>query len=323
MSESTVRPPFDPGIERALERGTVTITPDGIAAARALETPDAELAAALECADPAGDLDHRTVSIPGFGGDPITVAILARRDHRGAGPGILHSHGGGMVLGHRYSGIGEIAAWVREFDAVAVSVEYRLAPEFPDPVPVEDCFAALAWVAAHAEELGIDAARLIVAGASAGGGLAAGTALLVRDRGGPALAGQMLIYPMLDSRNSSGSARQFDGIGIWDRESNETGWNALLGDRRDGDVSPYASPARALDLSRLPPAFIDVASAEVFRDEDIAYASKIWADGGVAELHVWPGGTHGFEVLAPELAISQQALAARVRWLRRLFEVTA
>jgi acetyl esterase/lipase len=106
---------------------------------------------------------------------------------------------------------------------------------------------------------------------------------------------------------------------VWDRTSNETGWTALLGDARGGpDVSPYAAPARATDLAGLPPTFIDVGSAETFRDESVAYASRMWQAGGVAELHVWPGGFHGYSGLAPQARISRETVATRLRWLRRL-----
>jgi acetyl esterase/lipase len=184
---------------------------------------------------------------------------------------------------------------------------------------VEDCYAGLVWTAGHAEELGFDPERLIIAGASAGGGLAAGVALMARDRGGPALAGQVLICPMLDDRNETVSSYQIDGFGLWDRTSNDTGWDALLGDRRKTpEVSVYAAPARATDLSGLPPAFIDAATAEVFRDEVVAYASAIWAVGGVAELHVWAGGFHGFDMIVPQAALSIQARDVRTRWVQRI-----
>jgi acetyl esterase/lipase len=210
-------------------------------------------------------------------------------------------------------------AHAEQLGAAVVSVEYRLAPETPHPGPVEDCYAGLAWTAGHAGELGIDPARVIVGGASAGVGLAAAVALLARDRGGPALLGQMLLCPMLDDRNETPSSYQMAGIGIWDREANEVGWTALLGAARGGpDVSPYAAPARATDLSGLPPAFIEVGSAETFRDEDVAYATGIWQAGGQAELHVWPGGFHGFTGMVPDAAISKAATAAQQGWLRRI-----
>ena len=142
-----------------------------------------------------------------------------------------------------------------------VSVEYRLAPETPHPGPVEDCYAGLAWTAAHAAELGIDPDRIIVGGASAGGGLRRRLALLARDRGGPALAGQLLLCPMLDDRNVTMSSLQMTGLGIWDHAANNLGWTVLLGDAAGGpDVSPYAAPARAADLSGLPPAYIEWAA---------------------------------------------------------------
>ncbi|EOD64724.1 alpha/beta hydrolase fold domain-containing protein, partial [Amycolatopsis vancoresmycina] len=151
------------------------------------------------------------------------------------------------------------------------------------------------------------------------GGLAAALALLVRDRGGPALAGQLLVCPMLDDRSDTPSAVDFDGHGLWDRTANLIGWTAYLGDRRGtADVPAYAAPARAEDLSGLPPAFLDVGAVETFRDEVVTYARRIWAAGGDAELHVWPGGFHGFDSLAPEAKISRAARAARRTWLRRL-----
>jgi acetyl esterase/lipase len=223
-----------------------------------------------------------------------------------------------MILGDRFLGLPQILPWIVEHDSVAVTVEYRLAPEYPDPYPVEDCYAGLRWTAEHAEALGIAPGRLIIAGASAGGGLAAGTALLARDRKGPRLAGQVLIYPMLDDRDQTVSTAQIDGIGVWDRVSNLTGWTALLGDRRGTtDVSVYAAPARATDLSGLPPAFIDCGSAEVFRDEDVAYASALWEAGVQAELHVWPGGFHGFDVLASHTSLAQAMTATRNAWVAR------
>ena len=313
------RPPFDPELAAVLEvlreQLPPTITPEMIPAMREGNvTPPVEeiLAARLE-------ITHREQTVPGYEGADLTVSIFARRDHTGAGPGFFHTHGGGMIIGDRFTGIDVMLDWVERFDGVCVSIEYRLAPEFPDPYPVEDCYAALLWTVEHAAELGIDPARLLIAGGSAGGGLAAGTTLLARDRSGPALAGQVLMYPMIDDRNDTVSAHQVDGEGVWDRTSNDTGWDALLGDRRGtDDVSIYAAPSRATDLTGLPPAFIDVGTAEVFRDEDVAYASTIWACGGVAELHVWPGGFHGFDLMVPHAAISRAMTAARTAWVARL-----
>ncbi|WP_235830683.1 alpha/beta hydrolase [Arthrobacter cheniae] len=263
-------------------------------------------------------IKHEQKSIPVQDGEMV-VSIFTRYGHVAEGPGIFHVHGGGMIFGDRFTGADEYLDWVERFDAVVVSIEYRLAPEFPDPTPVNDCYAGLVWMSERAEELGFDRDRLVVAGANAGGGLAAGISLKARDESGPVIAGSLLINPMIDDRNETSSSHQISGMGVWDRGSNDTGWDALLGDRRTTDgVSIYAAPSRATDLSRLPPTFIDCGSAEVFRDEDVAYATRIWEHGGIAELHVWPGGFHGFATLAPKAQLSAQAREARVKWLRRI-----
>ncbi|MET0860607.1 MAG: alpha/beta hydrolase [Microbacterium sp.] len=257
-----------------------------------------------------------TEKIATYDGDSIEVSVLRPVGATGKTPGIFYTHGGGMIMGDRWLGVGAVLGAARRNRATIVTIEYRRAPEFPDPAPVEDCYSGLVWMAEHAEALGIDVDRILIAGSSAGGGLAAGTALLARDRGGPHLAAQLLMYPMLDDRDSTTSTQQIDGVGVWDRASNRMGWDALLGERRGGeDVSIYAAPARASDLSRLPPAYIDCGSAEVFRDEDVAYATALWAAGGSAELHVWAGGFHGFDELAATTTVAQQMLRTRESWL--------
>lgn len=319
MDEHPIRPPYDPELEAALVAfGEIRkVTRERIQWLRdnpiVLEGPTMEELLA------ARGLTTREVVIPGYRGDDIVVSVIQKEGRTGTGPGIFHTHGGGMILGNRWSGLAGFIEWPERFNGVIVTVEYRLAPEFPDPYPVEDCYAALLWTAEHADELGIDLSRLMIGGQSAGGGLAAGTALLARDRKGPQLVGQMLLCPMLDDRDNTLSTTQFTNRPDWDRESNIVGWTALLGDRKGTeDVSIYAAPARATDLAGLPPAFIDVGTAEVFRDEDIAYASKLWAAGVQAELHVWAGGYHGFEAFAPHAIVSKASLAARDSWVNRL-----
>ncbi len=314
-------PPFDPELAAALDvigaHLPSSVTADMI-------QPMREGALTAVAGEPdltrGGTFTVTRRAVPGPAGDPdVELLILTPHDADHPLPGIYHIHGGGMIVGDSTTGVDVLQDWATEVPSVIVSVEYRLAPEHPHPAPVEDCYAGLEWTAKHAAELGIDPSRLIVAGASAGGGLTAAVALLARDRGGPALAGQLLLCPMLDDRNDTPSTLQMAGRGVWDRTANDTGWTALLGPARGGpDVSPYAAPARATDLSGLPPAFIDVGSAETFRDEDVAYATRIWQAGGQAELHVWPGGFHGFDLLVPQAAISREARAARLRWLRRL-----
>ena len=315
------RPSFDPELAAALP-AVNEVLPSSIRPEDLDRVRESVAAAFLPIDDVIGGraIEHEDRTIPGPAGAPdLVVTVLRPRNPVANAPGIFHTHGGGMILGDRFVGVDQLCEWVDELGAVAVSVEYRLAPEHPDPAPIEDCYAGLVWTAAHAEELGFDQRRLVLAGASAGGGLAAGLALATRDRGGPVAAGQMLIYPMLDDRNETPSTAQFEGLGVWDRISNQTGWDLLLGDRRGtADVSPYAAPARATDLAGLPPAFIDVCSTETFRDEDVAYASALWRAGVQAELHVWPGGFHGFDTLVPDAALSRQARAARAAWLRRI-----
>jgi len=316
-------PPFDPELLPAISAmaaaGSPAFTLEMIPAIR--RAPSAFPVPSVEDMRRGGAFEVTERLVPGPPGAPDVSLLICRPTGVTAPvPCLYFIHGGGMMLGDNRSG-GTLGALehAEKLGAALVSVEYRLAPETPHPGPVEDCYAGLTWTVGHAEELGIDTGRLIVGGASAGGGLAAAVALLARDRGGPPLRGQMLICPMLDDRNDTPSSRQMTGLGVWDHAANEVGWTALLGDARGGpDVSPYAAPARAADLSGLPPAFIDVGSAETFRDEDVAYASRIWQAGGDAELHVWPGGFHGFAGLVPDAAISKAAVAAQLTWLRRL-----
>ncbi|ERK69651.1 hypothetical protein N136_04027, partial [Leifsonia aquatica ATCC 14665] len=151
-------------------------------------------------------------------------------------------------------------------------------------------------------------------------GFAAAISLLARDRGGPALAGQLLLCPMIDNTNTTVSSLQYAGIGTWTREANLLAWECVLGDELafSAEAPAYAAPTRADDLSDLPHAYIEVGAAEPFRDEDVEYASRIWAVGGAAELHVWSGGFHGFDMYAPASELTRAALDARFSWLRRV-----
>lgn len=235
------------------------------------------------------------------------------------GSAALYLHGGGMI----YS-LAETApmydAAVRGYVAASgvpvLTVDYRVAPEHPDPIPVEDCYAALCWLAEHAADLGVDPARLAVAGDSAGGGLAAGVSLLARDRGGPALALQLLIYPMLDDRTTTPDPTLPLEFLTWTYDDNITGWDALRGAR--SDVSVYGAPARADELAGLPPTYLDTGELDIFRTEDIAYATRLSAAGVPTELHVHPGVPHAFEGLAPDADVSRRVIADRVRRLRAL-----
>ena len=253
--------------------------------------------------------------VPGPAGDPdVTVRVYRPVGATGPLPGIYFIHGGGMVLGNIDGEDATAATLCEAVGAVVVSVEYRLAPEHPHPAPVEDCYAGLVWTAANAGELGIDPARLAVYGGSAGGGLALGTALLARDRGGPALCFMMPIYPMIDDTNTTPSSHEITDVGIWDRAGNVEAWDWYLGGK---PADQYAAPTRAEDVSGLPPAYIDVGTVDLFRDEDIAFAQRLMAAGVPVELHVNPGSYHASEVFAPDAALSKRIWATRIDALRR------
>ncbi|MBP6995138.1 MAG: alpha/beta hydrolase [Phycicoccus sp.] len=316
-----IAPPFDPELVPVLEMidGLMPrVSVAGLDAAREVlangipGVPEIDLTAQ-------GRIRVEERAVPGPVGDPdITVLILSPAAAGTGRPAIYHTHGGGMVMGDRRSQAELFLPYVLDLGAVVVSVEYRLAPEHPDPAPVEDCYAGLVWTAAHADELGIDPTRILIAGASAGGGLAAGTALLARDRGGPVLTHQVLICPMIDDRFETPSSQMLDGVGVWDRNDNRLGWEALLGDRRGGPgVSPYAAPARATDLSGLPRTYLDCGSAETFRDETLAYAQRLSEAGVSVDLHMWGGAFHGFDLMAAHTALAQASAGVRDEFIRR------
>jgi acetyl esterase/lipase len=309
------------------------IDPEVAAALAALDLPSPSLRAAdiverraaavldMDWLRRGGTVTIADRQIPGPTGNPeITVAVLAPTAGP-AGPGLLYIHGGGMVLGTRWD-IDESLLRAVEDGWVVVTVEYRLAPENPYPAAIEDCYAAWEWTASHATDLGIDPARLGVAGASAGGGLAAGMTLLARDRGGPMPCHQLLLCPMLDDRAITASSQELDGVGRWDRTANHTGWTAYLGREPGGDDVPaYAAPARAAELSGLPPTYLEVGAVDTFRDENIDYAARLSRAGVPVELHVWPGAVHGFTALAPDAAVSRAAVAVRRDCLTRLARI--
>lgn len=261
--------------------------------------------------------DH---TIPGPAGAPdVVVTVITPSGSRDSPhPAVLGIHGGGYVLGTRFFGTAELIDLAERFGTVGVAVEYRLAPEAPAPAAAEDCYAALVWMARNADRLNIDPHRIVVSGASAGGGLAAAVALMARDRTAVHLAGQLLVCPMINDKNDTTSSWQYDGIGAWDRNNNDAGWDAYLAELRGtSSVHPYQAPLRETNYTGLAPAYLEVGSADIFRDETTQYASRIWAAGGSAELHIWSGGYHGFNGFSPEAIVSQATNAARDSWWRR------
>ncbi|MFW2512683.1 alpha/beta hydrolase [Demequina sp. SO4-13] len=315
MTEVPVRPPFDPEVARALAQQSdvviTTMSSADIPRVRALG------AAVTPATPPAalGGFDRYELMAPAQGlGHAVHVVVLAP-PAEGTVPVLVFLHGGGMIAGTADSDLEAMAELAHQTGCAVASVEYRLAPEQPYPAASDDVVTALEWLASGDAPRALDPARIVLAGISAGGGLAAAVALRCRDTNGPALSGLMLMCPMLDHRSDSPSARQMIGAGSWDATANATAWEAYLG---GAEPTSHASAALAEDLSGLPPVFIDVGSAETFRDECIDFASRVWLDGGDAELHVWPGGAHAFDMLAPWARMARTARDTREAWLRRL-----
>lgn len=313
--------PFDPEVERIL----ATLPAEELLTAANLSQE--RLIYRRGVASIADDLkryhvQHSQHSLPSPTGE-ITVSILRPSNLTRPAGGMVMLHGGGMVMGDRltsYSAFGLVEC-VARLGLVLISPEYALAPERPFPAGVEDCVTAWQW-GTTASQLGVDPGRWILAGISGGGGLAAAASLMIRDRRAVPPLAQLLICPMLDDRTTPGSKTQFSydsGFGgVWPTESNSFCWDCVLGaGHEDRELSEYAAPSRSTNLSGLPPTYIEVGSADIFRDESVAFATQLWADGVAAELHVWQGGPHGFEASAPEAALSISARAARESWLER------
>jgi acetyl esterase/lipase len=244
------------------------------------------------------DVVIEDVHIPGPPGRsaPLRLKTYRKRGGGKARPALVHLHGGGFVIGAPDTMAPLCAEWARRLDIVVVAPAYRLAPETSFPGNIDDAYAALAWAFQSAAALGIDTARIGVAGESAGGGLAACLALLARDRGEYRLCYQHLIFPMLDDRTAvRADLSPYFGEFMWTQAANHFGWRALLGQEPGApDVSPYAAAARAASLAGLPPTFIATGALDLFTEENLDYARRLMAAGVPAELHVYPGAPHGF-----------------------------
>jgi len=314
MSTSRSRHLVDPELGPLLDMWpTVSVSAETLPAMRARNLPFPVDPSAAERTEKV----ERTVSGP-EGAPDVPVIIYRPKGASGSLPCILHIHGGGYIGGSAESLEGMHRPLVAALGCVLVTVNYRLAPETRFPGAVEDCYAALAWVFANAKDLGIDTARIGVMGESAGGGLAAALALLVRDRAEYKLAFQHLIYPMIDDRTVvDPSPHPYTGEYIWTPESNAFGWESLLGVKPGSDgVSPYAAAARAESLKGLPPTFISTGALDLFLEEDLEYARRLIREGVPVEFHIYPGGFHGFNI-APGAAVAQAAQRDSLAALKR------
>jgi acetyl esterase/lipase len=266
--------------------------------------------------EPEGVVYHdRTIPGPAKAPD-VPVRVYRPDGTDGALPGVLYIHGGGFCLGSIETEHLASAQTAEAAEAVVVSVDYRLAPEHAFPAGIEDCYAALVWMTANASELGMDCDRVAVMGGSAGGGLAAGITLLARDRGGPPLCYQVLNIPELDDRLETPSMKEFTDTPLWNRPNAVVSWQYYLGDALGGDVSIYAAPARAQDLTGLPPAYVSTMEYDPLRDEGLIYATRLLQQGVSVELHQFPGTFHG-SAMFPHTEIAKRASAEMFAALRR------
>ncbi|MDQ0268599.1 alpha/beta hydrolase [Cytobacillus purgationiresistens] len=284
--------------------------PEGLEAAR--QAPSVPI-------EPSPHVSTSVQMITGGDSQPMKVKIY---EPAGRGrislPALLFIHGGGYVVGDPDGNDGICEIFSEEAKCVVVSVDYRLAPENPYPAPLEDCYAALTWMAQSADDLNIDVSRLAVAGQSAGGGLTAALSLLARDRSGPEIIFQMPLYPMIDDRNTTPSSYEItDERAIWNRGNNLAAWRMYLGEHANGDISPYAAPARAKNYSGLPPTYTCVGQLDPFRDETLDYVTRLMQAGVPVEFHLYPGAYHAFEILNPTSEIGVQAVNGYVQALAK------
>jgi acetyl esterase/lipase len=293
-----------------------------------------------DLADPAATAHRLRAAGPGAHADvgrvgPTVVAVHDARIARpGAGdhlevrifrpcgsvtplPAVIYLHGGGMIRGsidREHSACAELAETV---GAVVVAVAYRLAPEHPFPAAVDDVYLALSWLAGGCAPVPLDPGNIAITGGSAGGGLAVAAALMARDRNGPAITHVAVVSPMLDDRTALSFTPEFSGTIGWNTELNRFAWSCVLGPRAGTeDVSPYAAPARADDLTNLPPIFMQIGQEELFRDEDLAFAHRLVRARVPVELHVYPGAYHGWETLNAHVPLAAESRNARLRSLR-------
>jgi acetyl esterase/lipase len=310
MTPDDVARLLDPEVAAALAASPLsfgTLTAAGLAERRAgMAVPQPY--------EPSGRVAVTEVAVPGAPGDPeVTLRIHRPVELTGPLPCVYWMHGGGLVMGVASREDARFESWCVRHGIVGVSVEYRLAPETPHPGPLEDCHAGLLHIHQRAHDYGVDPSRIGIGGASAGAGLAAGLALLARDRCSVPIAFQVLVYPMIDDRMVTASSAW--EVPVWSPASNRFGWSSYLPGLAGTDgVSPYAAAARATDLAGLPPALILVGALDGFLHEDVDYAMRLMGAGVDTELHVYRGAPHGFDLM-PGASIAKRARRDAGAWL--------
>jgi acetyl esterase len=305
--------PVDAQIQVLLDKGTGVPATHTLPVAEARKQYEARIAL---MAAPAAVAEVSERHLAGPGG-PLLVRIY-RPHGSGPFPLVVFFHGSGFVLCSLDTHDGMCRNLSAGAGCVVASVDYRLAPEHTFPAPLDDCVAATCWAAEHADELMADAGRIVVAGDSAGGNLAAATALRLRDEGGPRLRGQLLMYPVTDYHTPGTASYRdnADGYGLT-RETMEWFWSHYLADPADA-ANPYASPLRAARFEALPPALVLTAEYDPLRDEGEEFAARLQAAGVPVQLTRWDGMNHGFLFWVGKVDKADRAMAECTAWLRGL-----
>ena len=295
--------------------GPNTADLNDIAGSRALADALTAEVLAQRPAPPAG-VSFRDTNAHDNAGREVPVRVYRRDDLATTSGALLFIHGGAFIFGDLELEHDRCLYYAAHVGVVVVSVDYRLAPEFPFPAGLDDVKLALDWLVEHANDLGVDPQRICVGGASAGGALAAGLALLCRDENGPSLAAQMLIYPVLDDRVATLSMEAFEVYDPWDGERSRQMWPLYLG--HHDDAVAYAAPARASDLSDLPVTFLMSCEEDPLRDEELDFAQRLLHAGVSVELHHYRGTYHAFDVYGPETTVGRRALSDQALFLERV-----
>lgn len=311
----------DPELRPALaDSRPLSLTQDALVALRQ-QRQQAALANVQSFRDIGLSVEEHLISSPAH--PAVRVCVITPATPGQNRMGILHIHGGGHLFGSPEQSLSLTSATALQHDCVIVSVDYRLAPETVFPGSLEDCYAALVWMSEQVTALGIHSDHIGLMGDSAGAGLAASLALLARDRNGPRIAFQNLMFPMLDDRTvTEENPNPVTGEFVWTREYNRFGWRSLLGCEPGSEgVSAYAAPGRATDLTNLPPTWLGVGTLDLFLDENLRFAQALIRAGVAVEMNVWPGAYHGFNS-DPQARVAQRAREQRQAWIAQ-FRPTA
>ncbi|KAI8930430.1 hypothetical protein NX059_012381 [Plenodomus lindquistii] len=319
-AELPIRPSYAPSLVPTVE-AFKTALPEKLDIEQIRSSPDRCSLQQILQAIP--NLEHAEHSVPGLNKNdpPVTLSVFRSKSSSNTKRAVAYSlHGGGQIACTRFTTLDVVMSYFIGIDTVFIAPEYRLSPEHPAPAALQDSYAGLLWVVEHADELGIDPSRIVIASISGGGPIACGTAMLCRNDKKISPLALMLSSPMVDDRDCTTSSKQFAHDGPWSGTINRMAWEMVLGDKRGGsEVSELVAPARATDLQGMPQTFIDAGDCEVFRDEAVAFATQLWKCGVQCELHVWPGAFHGFDILSSYTLLARHAANAKSAWVQRIF----